>query len=127
MKTIPIYDATAPITCTAASDEVSLRIEQIERMRSNLDRIERTEHGMLLHFPNRPDIEAELRKFTIDEKGCCQFWGFDITTQPDELILRWDAPPTLDEYITRLVDLLRRRRAPKRGLGPPLTLATEGA
>lgn len=103
MKNIPIYDATAPISCTAASDEVSTRIEQIERMRSNLHRIERTEHGMLLHFPNRPDIEADLRKFTIDEKGCCQFWGFDITAQPDELTLRWDAPPTLDDYVTRLV------------------------
>jgi DNA-binding transcriptional MerR regulator len=101
--TIPIYDATAPITCTAAGNEVSGRIEQIERMRSNLDRIERTEHGMLLYFPDRPDLEAELRGFTVDEKGCCQFWGFDITTTPGELILRWDAPSKLGDYLSRLV------------------------
>lgn len=105
MKTIPIYDATAPVACTATSDEIPLRIAQVERMRSNLDRIERTEHGMLLHFPNSPDIEADLRKFTVDEKGCCQFWGFDIATEPDELVLRWDAPPTLNDYITRLMTL----------------------
>jgi hypothetical protein len=103
MRTIPLYDATAPITCSATSDEIAVRIEQIDRMRSNLDRIERTEHGMLLHFPNRRDIEADLRKFTSEENACCQFWGFDITTHSDELILRWDAPRTLDDCITRLL------------------------
>lgn len=103
MKAIPIYDASAPVMCTATSDEIPVRIEQVERMRSNLDRIERTAHGMLLHFPNRPDIESDLRMFTVAEKGCCQFWGFEITTEPDELILRWDAPPTLDVHLTRLM------------------------
>jgi hypothetical protein len=103
MRSIPIYDADAPVTCTATRDEIRVRIEQIERLRSSLDRIERTEHGMLLRFPNRPDIEADLRKFTLDEKGCCQFWGFHIVTEPHELILRWDAPPSLDDHITSLV------------------------
>ena len=104
---IPIYDADAPVTCTATSEEIPVRIEQIERMRSNLDRIERSEHGLLLHFPNRPGIEGDLRKFTVDEKGCCQFWGFHIVTRPDELILRWDAPPSLDDYITRLLTFFK--------------------
>jgi hypothetical protein len=103
MKLIPIYDATVPITCSATRDEIPMRMEQVERMRSHLDRIERTEHGVLLHFPNRPDLEAELRRFTADEKGCCPFWGFAITTRPDTVTLRWDAPPALDDYVTRLV------------------------
>ena len=103
MKLIPIYDATAPISCTATTDDLAARIEQVERLRSNLTRIERTDHGMLLYFPDRPGIEADLRRFTIDEKGCCQFWGFAITTNGDELILRWDAPPALGDHVTRLV------------------------
>ena len=103
MTTIPIYDASAPTTCTATSDEIPVRIAQIERMRADLDRIERTAHGMLLHFPNRPDIEAELRRFTVDEKECCRFWGFDIAMTSDELVLRWDAPPALDDHVTRLM------------------------
>ena len=36
MKIIPIYDAAAPIVCTAGGDEVSKRIEQIERIRADL-------------------------------------------------------------------------------------------
>jgi hypothetical protein len=58
---------------------------------------------VLLHFPNRPDIEADLRQFTVDEKGCCQFWGFDIAVSTDDLSLRWDAPPVLDDYMDTLL------------------------
>jgi hypothetical protein len=100
---IPIYDATAPIACTASSDEISHRIEQIERIRTNLTRLERTEHGLLLHFSNRPDIDAHLRTFTVDEKGCCTFWGFDITTNDDELTLRWDGPPDVTDFVEKLI------------------------
>ena len=66
MNPTPIYDASAAIACTATSEEIPTRIEQVERMRTNLDRLERTPHGLLLHFPNRPDIDADLRKFTLD-------------------------------------------------------------
>jgi hypothetical protein len=103
MRSIPLYDATAPIACTADSDEIAERIEVIERMRAVLDRVERTEHGMLLHFPNRPEIDADVRRFAVDEKGCCRFWGFAVTVADDELTLRWDAPPALDEYVDRLL------------------------
>jgi hypothetical protein len=102
MKPIPIYDATVPIACTADNTELAQRVEQIERMRNNLVGIERTEHGVLLRFPSRADIEADVRQFAVDEKGCCQFWGFDITVDEEELTLRWDAPPTLDDFMERL-------------------------
>jgi hypothetical protein len=102
MKIIPIFDDSAPITCTATSDEIPVRIDQLERMRSQHTRLERTEHGMLLHFPNESDIKAELDRFTVDEKGCCAFWGFAVDTCDDELTLRWDGPPTVDEFMDRL-------------------------
>ena len=103
MNPIPIYDATAPITCTADSDEIPERIELVERMRTYLDRIERTPHGLLLHFPARPEVDAVLRRFAIDEKRCCQFWGFAVDTHDDDLTLRWDGPPAVDEYMDRLL------------------------
>ena len=93
MNRIPIYDATAPITCTIGTDEIPARIEIIERMRVNLTRLDRTEHGLLLHFPDRRDIDADLRRFAVEEKRCCAFWGFALDRFDHELTLRWDAPP----------------------------------
>ena len=106
MKQIPLYDATAPIACTITTAEIPERIELIERMRANLTGLERTAHGMVLHFPARPDIEADLRQFAIDEKRCCQFWGFDVLTE-DGLALRWDAPPTANDIVDQLEAFLR--------------------
>ena len=103
MKPIPIYDATVPVACTANGNEIEGRIMQIERMRSDLTRLERMEHGLLLHFPNQSDIHAHLRTFTIDEKGCCAFWGFDIISSDDVLTLRWDGPPDVTDFFEKLV------------------------
>lgn len=106
MKRILLYDDTAPIACTISSDEIPGRVEIIERMRTNLDRLERTEHGLLLHFPARSDIEADLRRFAVDEKRCCEFWGFDIITN-DGLALRWDGPPAATEIVQRLEEFFK--------------------
>lgn len=102
MTSIPIYDDTAPITCTANGDELATRIEEIEALRTRHDRVDRTEHGLLLHFPVDADLEADLRRFAVDEKGCCQFWGFAVDATGTELVLRWDGPPAVDELMTRL-------------------------
>ena len=101
MKSIPIYDATAPLACTISAEEIPGRIELVERLRSNLRELRRTEHGMFLRFPNRPDIEADLRRFAVDEKRCCQFWGFEVATGA-ELTLRWDGPPASGALVDRL-------------------------
>lgn len=106
MKIIPLYDATAPIACTAGGEEIATRIEQIERLRADLTRFERTEHGLLLHFPNRPDVDAHVRQFALDEKRCCAFWGFGVTTTGDELALRWDGPPGVNEFVDELAGWL---------------------
>ena len=104
MDLIPIYDDTAPIACTASSDEIPLRMEQVERLRGDLERIERTPHGLLLTFPNREAIDAELERFTVDEKGCCQFWGFEIQRDAEHLRLRWDGPPSVDAFFGELLE-----------------------
>ena len=119
MNPIPIYDATAPIACTASSEEIPIRIEQVERMRTHLDRLERTPHGLLLHFPNRPDVDAELRKFAVDEKRCCSFWGFAIDTDDDRLTLRWDGPPDVEDFFDQLVVFFEGNE--------PLTAISRGA
>lgn len=106
MDLLPLYDDSAPVSCTIGSDEVSGRIELIERIRTSLDLVERTEHGLLLRFPSRPDIEADLRQFAVDEKRCCEFWGFQISTG-DQLTLRWDGPPAAGELLDTLQSYLK--------------------
>lgn len=70
-------------------------------MRSILERLERTEHGMLLHFAVRPDIEPDLRRLAVDEKRCCEFWGFEVFSG-EVLTLRWDAPLSAGDLVDRL-------------------------
>ncbi len=104
MKPIPIYDATVPIACTATEAEIPERVELVERLRTHLDRVERTEHGLLLHFPNRPEIADDLARFAVDEKGCCRFWGFATETTDDAITFRWDGPPSVAAVLDELRD-----------------------
>lgn len=103
MNPIPIYDDTVPIACTASTEELPVRIDQVERLRTHLTRLERTPDGVLLHFPKSPDIEAEVASFTVEEKACCAFWGFAVTTSDDEITLRWEGPPTVKDFFEELV------------------------
>jgi hypothetical protein len=102
VKPIPIYDDTVPVACTASSEELPVRLEVIERLHSARTGVERTEHGLRLRFPDRPDTAAELGAFVVDEKACCQFWGFALSTDDGELVLQWDGPPAIDELMDRL-------------------------
>jgi hypothetical protein len=65
-----------------------------------MERLERTEHGLLLHFP--PAAEAEVRRFAVDEKRCCQFWGFEVGSRSGELTLQWDGPPDAADLLDQL-------------------------
>jgi hypothetical protein len=101
-KLIPIYDGTAPIACTITGAEIPARVELIERMRAAMTAIDRTPTGLLLHFPDEPAVRADLATFSVDEKRCCQFWGFDITDEPGGVALRWDGPPAAGELLRQL-------------------------
>jgi hypothetical protein len=99
---IPIYDDTAPIACTITAAEIPERIALFGSMRAALDSIDRTPTGLLLHFPDDPDVRRDLATFVVDEKQCCQFWGFDVIDEPAGVALRWDAPPAADDLVERL-------------------------
>jgi hypothetical protein len=102
-RSIPLFDETAPIACTIDPADIPERLATIERMRTDLARLERTEHGLLLHFAHSSDREAELRQFAKDEKRCCQFWGFEVRPGSDTgLALQWDAPPNAAALIDTL-------------------------
>lgn len=101
-KLIPLYDASADIACTIDNADVPGRIALVERLRSVSTAIDRTEYGLLLHFPVAPDVEDDVRTFAVDEKACCSFWGFGVDVTSEEITLQWDAPPTANDLIDRL-------------------------
>lgn len=107
MATLPIYNDTAPIVCTIGDDEVPDRLDLLERLRTKLTAVERTDHGLLLRFPTRDDVEADVRRFAADEQRCCRFWGFAIDTDGEQLTLRWDGPPATAHLIDQLVGYFR--------------------
>lgn len=107
MKQLPLYDAEAAIACTISDDEKPGRADSLLQMKSALPSLERTPDGMVLHFPSDAEIEQTLRQFAIDEKRCCEFWGFAVESSAEGVSLRWDAPPEamslidgLEEFFT---------------------------
>jgi hypothetical protein len=107
MATLPIYDDTAPIVCTIGDDEAPDRLDLLERLRATLTVAERTDHGLLLRFPARDDIEADVRRFAVDEQRCCRFWGFDVTANDTDVTLRWDGPPATAHLLDQLLGYFR--------------------
>ena len=101
MTRIPI-DLAAPIACTADGAEMSARIEQLAHLRDRLASLDRTDAGLLLHFVSDADLEAQLHQFAADEKGCCQFWGFEVVGDEADLTLRWDGPPDVQGLLDEL-------------------------
>lgn len=99
---LPLYDKEAAIACTITDEEKPSRVDSVLRMKASLGSLERTEHGMVLHFAPGDGIEQTVRQFAIDEKRCCEFWGFQVESSPENLSLRWDAPPDAMPMIDRL-------------------------
>jgi hypothetical protein len=106
MELLPLYDASAPVTCTIAGAEVEGRVALLELMRTEVQRIDRSPHGLLLHFISSADLEAALCRFAAEEKTCCRFWGFAVLTEPS-LRLRWDGPPSASELLDAIEAYLR--------------------
>lgn len=107
MTSLPIYDATAPIACTISADEVPERLGVLERLRADLTEVTPAADGFLLHFPPRDDIEADLHRFSVDEKRCCRFWGFAVEASDERLTLRWAAPPEARDLLADIVGQLQ--------------------
>jgi hypothetical protein len=110
VRSIPIHDDTVPIACTIGDEEIADRVELVKRMRTDLEGVERTEHGLLLRFPPGPELEADVRRFAVDEQRCCRFWGFAVEVSSRELTLRWDGPSAAGQILDGLYDYFEGNR-----------------
>jgi hypothetical protein len=105
---LPLYDTSVPLACTITAGEVPGRIDLIEKLRLNVLKVERSPHGLVLHLADTPDVLADAERFTVDEKRCCEFWGFAIQRE-NGLALRWDGPPGTEPFIDRLLAYFENR------------------
>lgn len=102
VERIPLFDATAPVACTIGEGEIEDRLALLDRLRSALVTLDRSEHGLLLHFPTDPEVIADVQRFAVDEKRCCTFWGFAVDVAAGGATLRWDAPPDAAPLLARI-------------------------
>lgn len=110
MTELPLYDDTAPIVCTIGGDEMPDRLALLERLRATTTAVERTDHGLVLCFPARDDLAADVHRFAADEQQCCRFWGFAVDTDREQVTLRWHGPPATAELLDQLVEYFRGDR-----------------
>jgi hypothetical protein len=96
VKELPLFDDTAPISCTIEAADRAGRRELLEKMRSAAHSIERTDFGLVLSFS--PDEQAVFKEFAKLEKQCCSFFGFAVESDS----LRWEAPPNATEIMDAL-------------------------
>jgi hypothetical protein len=106
-RLLPLHDDSAPIVCTISEGDKAEHLARFERLRSGATEIERTGTGLLLHFPAGEAMEADVRRFAADEKRCCTFWGFAVVAGADEIVFRWDGPPSVDSYFELVERALR--------------------
>ncbi len=106
-RLLPVTDVSEPIVCTIGEDEVDDRVAVIERLRAAAGSVERTGTGLVLRFQPDAEVEADVRRFVVDEQRCCRFWTFAVVEAPGGLALHWDGPPAAGELLDRLGALLR--------------------
>lgn len=91
-------DRGQPVACSLNDQEFRDRRDYIRRrLAPNLDRAERVESGLILHFKGDEALRNDLEEFVTLEQQCCGFLTFDISpergTTESRLQLRIDGPP----------------------------------
>jgi hypothetical protein len=99
---LPLLDEGAPLACTLAAADLPARVALLERLRGVASVVERTPHGLLLRFPIDATIEADVRRFAVDEQRCCTFWAFSVGQDDDELVMRWEGPAAAGDLLDHL-------------------------
>jgi hypothetical protein len=104
-RPVPVTADDVPIACTLDAADVPARLELLGHLRKASSGVVRTSAGLRLRFPAEPAVEADVRRFAVDEQRCCTFWTFDVADAGDgdgEVVLRWDGPPAAQPILDGL-------------------------
>lgn len=95
MTILSEVDPTAEVACTLPVREAGERLnafgdlvgDRLEAVSRNGDRLR-----IRLRRLGDVDLEAKVRAWAIEEKGCCAFLGFEVESEPDRVTLDIIAP-----------------------------------
>jgi hypothetical protein len=57
-------------------------------------------NGIILHFPARAEVAAQLADLMVREHDCCPFFAFSLDLDRGDLALSVSAPPLAQDMLT---------------------------
>jgi hypothetical protein len=100
--------AELPIACSLSTTELRQRLAAIADLgRDALIELHAEPRQARLRFAAGAGVRSRLEAIVAAESECCAFLAFDISDEPDALVLTSDAPEGADVVLTGLVDAFR--------------------
>lgn len=93
------------IGCTLTPAELSARRQQLlPGLIERADEVTDLENGLRLRFTTRPGVLAELTRIIEQERTCCSFLRFQLTTEPGTgpIVFEVTGPPGTREMLRTL-------------------------
>jgi hypothetical protein len=81
----------APLACSLTPEDLRNRRDALlPGLIHRADRVTDLDNGLRLEFKTKPGVLAEIARIMEQERGCCTFLRFSLTTEPE------DGPITFD-------------------------------
>lgn len=95
MTVLSHVDPSAEVACTLPVREAGERLNAFgDLVGDRLEEVSRSGDRLRIRIRRNsdPDLEANASAWAMEEKGCCAFLGFEITSDPDTVTLDIIAP-----------------------------------
>jgi hypothetical protein len=97
---------SSPVRCALTPEQLDSRRDQLlPRLIERAKEVTEVKNGVRLQFDNSVGLLAELAKVVDQERSCCSFLRFQITTEPENGPVFFDVtgPPGTPELLRSLV------------------------
>ncbi|MDX1621064.1 MAG: hypothetical protein R3320_08745 [Nitriliruptorales bacterium] len=92
-------DAIGRFFCTIEPETVALRAPRAQRLRELLVDTDREDRALLLRFSATDHTKTMVEGFAEDERECCSFFDFEITSEAEHVVLTLSAPPGAEHML----------------------------
>ncbi|MDX1658280.1 MAG: hypothetical protein R3343_05625 [Nitriliruptorales bacterium] len=92
-------DTTDRFFCTIEPETVALRAPRAQRLRELLVDTDREDRKLLLRFSATDQTRTMVEGFVEDERECCSFFDFEVTSEGEHVRLTISAPPGAEHML----------------------------